>query len=62
MMDAEIDWFPDPVAARAGAVDRVPLKRFATAEEIAELVLFVGTRATFATGSCFSADGGTTAG
>ena len=61
MMDAELEWFPDPGATRAAAVDRVPMKRFATADEIADVVLFVGS-APFATGSCVAVDGGTTAG
>lgn len=61
MMDAELEWFPDPVATRKMAIDRVPLKRFATAEEIARAILFLATDAPFATGSIFSIDGGTTA-
>ena len=61
MMDAELEWFPDPVATRKMAIDRVPLKRFATAEEIARAILFFAADAPFATGSVFSIDGGTTA-
>ena len=61
MMDAELAWFPDPAATRKMAVDRVPLKRFAGAEEIARAILFFATDAPFATGSVFSIDGGTTA-
>jgi NAD(P)-dependent dehydrogenase (short-subunit alcohol dehydrogenase family) len=61
MMDAELEWFPDPAATRAAAIDRVPLKRFATAEEVARAVLFLAVDAPFATGSVFSLDGGTTA-
>ena len=30
MMDAELEWFPDPVATRKAANERVPLERFAT--------------------------------
>lgn len=60
-MDAELNWYPDPEASRKAAIDRVPLKRFATVEEIAEVVLFFASDATFATGSIFSIDGGTTA-
>jgi NAD(P)-dependent dehydrogenase (short-subunit alcohol dehydrogenase family) len=61
MMDAELEWFPDPVATRKAATERVPLKRFATPEEIAETILFVAVSMPFATGSAISVDGGTTA-
>jgi NAD(P)-dependent dehydrogenase (short-subunit alcohol dehydrogenase family) len=61
MMDAELDWFPDPVATRQAAIERVPLKRFATADEVARAILYFATDATYATGSVFSFDGGTTA-
>jgi NAD(P)-dependent dehydrogenase (short-subunit alcohol dehydrogenase family) len=61
MMDAELEWFPDPVATRKAAIERVPLKRFATAQEIARTILFIAVDAPFATGSIFSIDGGTTA-
>lgn len=61
MMDAELEWFPDPVATRQAAIDRVPLKRFASAQEIARAILFFAVDAPFATGSVFSIDGGTTA-
>ncbi len=39
----------------------VPLRRLGTPEEVAEVVLFLATRATFATGSIFVTDGGTIA-
>lgn len=61
MMDAELEWFPDPVATRKGAIERVPMKRFATPEEIAETIVFVAVSMPFATGSTISVDGGTTA-
>jgi NAD(P)-dependent dehydrogenase (short-subunit alcohol dehydrogenase family) len=61
MMDAELEWFPDPVATRKAGIDRVPLKRFATAEEIARAIRFFAVDAPYATGSAFSLDGGTTA-
>ena len=61
MMDAELAWFPDPVATRKMAIDRVPLKRFASPQEVAAAVLFFAADAPFATGSVFSLDGGTTA-
>jgi NAD(P)-dependent dehydrogenase (short-subunit alcohol dehydrogenase family) len=61
MMDAELNWFPDPVATRKAAIDRVPLKRFAAPEEIAEAILFFAAGAKFATGAILNLDGGTTA-
>ena len=61
MMDAELAWFPDPAATRKMAIDRVPLKRFASPQEVAAAVLFFAADAPFATGSVFSLDGGTTA-
>jgi NAD(P)-dependent dehydrogenase (short-subunit alcohol dehydrogenase family) len=60
MMDAELEWFPDPLATRQMAINRVPLKRFASAQEIARAILFFAVDAPFATGSVFSIDGGTT--
>ncbi len=60
MMEAELAWFPDPEAVRVEAINRVPLKRWATADEVAEAILFLAS-ATFATGSILALDGGTTA-
>jgi NAD(P)-dependent dehydrogenase (short-subunit alcohol dehydrogenase family) len=60
MMDAELEAFADPQAAREGALDRVPLKRFARPEEIADTILYLAG-AEFATGSIVSVDGGTSA-
>jgi 3-oxoacyl-[acyl-carrier protein] reductase len=60
MMAAELAAFPDPQAAFEGAIDRIPLKRFADPEEIADAIVFLAD-ANFATGSIFSLDGGTTA-
>jgi NAD(P)-dependent dehydrogenase (short-subunit alcohol dehydrogenase family) len=60
MMESELAWFPDPEAVRIEAINRVPLKRWATPEEVAEAVLFMAS-ATFATGACLALDGGTTA-
>ena len=59
MMDAELLSFPDPEAARAESTARVPLRRFATAEEVADAVVFLAGAA-FVTGSSWSIDGGTT--
>lgn len=61
MMDAELEWYPDPVAAREGAIDRVPLKRFASPEEVVDLIRFVAVGASYSTGGVFPLDGGTTA-
>jgi NAD(P)-dependent dehydrogenase (short-subunit alcohol dehydrogenase family) len=61
MMDAELEWFPDPAATRIAAIARVPMQRFATPEEVARAILFFAADAPFATGSVFSLDGGTTA-
>ena len=61
MMQAELDWFPDPEATRQAAIERVPLKRFATPQEVADAIFFFATDGTYATGSIFSLDGGTTA-
>ena len=60
MMEAEIAWFPNPEEIRQLAVDRVPLKRWATPEEVADAVVYLAG-ATFATGASWSLDGGTTA-
>jgi len=49
--------FPDPEAARKQFIERQPLKRFCTPEEIAEGILYLAT-AEFCTGSCLSVDGG----
>lgn len=61
MMDADLDSYPDPAAARAEETERIPLKRFATAEEVADVILFAALGAGYTTGSCFSLDGGSTA-
>ncbi|AFL50400.1 NAD(P)-dependent dehydrogenase (short-subunit alcohol dehydrogenase family) [Sinorhizobium fredii] len=62
MMKAELEWFGGTAEIRENTVAQVPLKRFASADEIAKFVLFVTTEADFATGSMLSIDGGTTAG
>ncbi len=62
MMDAELEWYPDPAEARRGAVERVPLKRFATPQEVVRAIRFIGVEARYATGSVLSLDGGTTIG
>lgn len=60
MMDAEIDWYPDPEATRREAIERVPLKRFAQPEEVARAIRFLAFEAPFATGAVLPLDGGTT--
>jgi NAD(P)-dependent dehydrogenase (short-subunit alcohol dehydrogenase family) len=60
MMDAEIDWFPDPAQARIDATERVPLKRFAAPEEVVAAIRFLAFKAPFATGTTLELDGGTT--
>lgn len=60
MMDAELEWYPDPVASRREAIERVPLKRFARPEEVVGAIRFLAFEAPFATGSVLPFDGGTT--
>jgi NAD(P)-dependent dehydrogenase (short-subunit alcohol dehydrogenase family) len=53
--------FPDPEEARRKFIDRQPMGRFGTAEEIAEAALYlVSDKAAFITGAAFSIDGGFT--
>ena len=61
MMEAELQWFGGTPELKASYIAQVPLKRFATPDEIARFVIFVASEATFATGSMLSTDGGTTA-
>jgi NAD(P)-dependent dehydrogenase (short-subunit alcohol dehydrogenase family) len=60
MMESELLYFPDPEATRVEATERVPLKRWASPEEIADAILYLGSTS-FATGAVWSIDGGTTA-
>jgi NAD(P)-dependent dehydrogenase (short-subunit alcohol dehydrogenase family) len=60
MMDAEIDWYPDPEATRREAIERVPLGRFAQPEEVVRAIRFLAFEAPFATGTVLPLDGGTT--
>jgi NAD(P)-dependent dehydrogenase (short-subunit alcohol dehydrogenase family) len=60
MMDAELDWYPDPEATRIEATERVPLKRFAAPEEVVEAIRFLAFDAPYATGATLPLDGGTT--
>ena len=61
MMAGELALADDPAAAREQAMAQVPLKRFASPEEIAAAIRFLAVDAPFATGSVFALDGGTTA-
>jgi NAD(P)-dependent dehydrogenase (short-subunit alcohol dehydrogenase family) len=60
MLDAEFKSFPDPRAAHDATLERLPLRRFATAEEVAEAVLYLAADATYATGTTLELDGGST--
>jgi NAD(P)-dependent dehydrogenase (short-subunit alcohol dehydrogenase family) len=60
MMDAELEWYPDPEATRADAIERVPLRRFAAPEEVVEAIRFLAFDAPYATGATLPLDGGTT--
>ena len=54
-----LDRFTGTPERKAGLVTGVPLKRTGKAEEIAQIVVFVASeKASFSTGSTFSADGG----
>lgn len=53
----------DPSAAERAVIDYAPMKRMASAEEIARTVVFLASPdARFATGAIWQIDGGTTAG
>jgi NAD(P)-dependent dehydrogenase (short-subunit alcohol dehydrogenase family) len=60
MVEAELRYFQDPEAVRIEGTERVPLKRWAAPEEIADAILCLATTP-YATGSAWSVDGGTTA-
>ncbi|MGE0237078.1 MAG: SDR family NAD(P)-dependent oxidoreductase [Parvibaculaceae bacterium] len=60
MLAAEIEWFGGTQEVIDGAIGRVPLKRFASPEEVAKAVLFLIADAPYATGSALRLDGGTT--
>lgn len=60
MMHAELECFPDPRAAYEATVERVPLKRLATAAEVAGAALYLVAEATYATGTTLELDGGST--
>jgi NAD(P)-dependent dehydrogenase (short-subunit alcohol dehydrogenase family) len=60
MLHEEIKFFGGTQEVLDGAIARVPLKRFATPQEVARAVYFLATEASFATGSTLMLDGGTT--
>ncbi len=51
MLRAEFQHFPDPQAAHQATVERVPLRRLASAEEVAAAVLYLVADAHYATGT-----------
>jgi NAD(P)-dependent dehydrogenase (short-subunit alcohol dehydrogenase family) len=60
MLHEEIKFFGGTQEVLDGAIARVPLKRFASPQEVARAVYFLATEASFATGSTLMLDGGTT--
>jgi 3-oxoacyl-[acyl-carrier protein] reductase len=60
MLRAEFQCFPDPQAAHQATVERVPLRRLASAEEVAAAVLYLVADAHYATGTTLELDGGST--
>jgi NAD(P)-dependent dehydrogenase (short-subunit alcohol dehydrogenase family) len=63
LTEAIFDRLPDPAAAWAAEAATYPAGRVGTAEDVAELVVFLASdRAGFITGSLHSVDGGLTAG
>jgi NAD(P)-dependent dehydrogenase (short-subunit alcohol dehydrogenase family) len=60
MLRAEFAAFPDPAAARADMINRIPLRRLARADEVAAAILFLAIDASYAVGSSLVLDGGTT--
>jgi NAD(P)-dependent dehydrogenase (short-subunit alcohol dehydrogenase family) len=61
MMEAQLQLTDDPAGAREASMGSVPLRRFASPEEVAAAVRFLAVDAGFATGSVLALDGGTTA-
>lgn len=59
MLRAEVELFDDPQRVWQENIDRVPMNRLASAEEIARSILHL-IDAPFATGALLSVDGGTT--
>lgn len=61
MLRAEFEYFGDAEQVAAEAVKRVPLRRFATADEIAAGIYYLAVDAPYASGTTLELDGGTTA-
>ncbi len=56
-----INAFGDPVQARKDFINRQPMGRLATADEIAPLVVYLASdESVFCTGNAYSCDGGMT--
>jgi NAD(P)-dependent dehydrogenase (short-subunit alcohol dehydrogenase family) len=60
MLRRDFDSMPDPSFARESTRRRIALRRFASPDEVAAAVIYVGTEAGFATGMGLNLDGGTT--
>lgn len=60
MLRSEFALFTDPKAVETDAINRVPLRRFATPAEVADAIYYLGAEAAFATGTTLELDGGTT--
>jgi NAD(P)-dependent dehydrogenase (short-subunit alcohol dehydrogenase family) len=61
MLRAEFAHFGDGETVAAEAIGRVPLRRFATADEVAAGIHYLAVDAPYATGTTLELDGGTTA-
>ena len=60
-LDERINAFADPVQARKDFINRQPMGRLATADEIAPLVVYLASdESVFCTGNAYSCDGGMT--
>jgi 2-keto-3-deoxy-L-fuconate dehydrogenase len=62
LLQARLDAAPNPAAARGANIERHPLGRLATPEDVASLAVFlVSEEAAFITGSAHLVDGGAAA-
>ena len=62
MLEAGFDLAGDPMAAREDALARHAMRRFGTPRDVAGLALWLASDASsFATGQCYTIDGGLTA-